>query len=310
MQGLLDRQVLFFGGKGGVGKTTCAAAMALGASRVGKRVLLVSTDPAHSTSDIFERRIGPEPVQVQGGLWGLEIDAATESARYVGEVKDRVAHAVRPLDPQGSVQADRPGGLDARRRGGGALRPDGPADPRRGPALRPGDLRHRPHGPHAASHPHARADGGVGAGADAVAPGDARRRGRRQGRPDPQVAVRALRSPAVAAGPPGRRTDHRVRAGADSRASADRGDRPGAGPARRHRRARRRAGREPGAARGHDRRVPAGAPGSGTHLSRRDRATVRRPAARRAAAVPQGRLRTGQPGADRRRAAGRHRIPV
>ena len=45
MQGLLDRQVLFFGGKGGVGKTTCAAAMALGASRVGKRVLLVSTDP-------------------------------------------------------------------------------------------------------------------------------------------------------------------------------------------------------------------------------------------------------------------------
>ena len=90
LPGLLDRQVLFFGGKGGVGKTTCAAAMALAASRVGRRVLVVSTDPAHSTSDIFERPIGPEPIELQHGLWGLEIDAATESARYVGEVKERV----------------------------------------------------------------------------------------------------------------------------------------------------------------------------------------------------------------------------
>ena len=62
IRALLDREVLFFGGKGGVGKTTCASATALAASRVGKRVLLVSTDPAHSTSDIFERRIGAEPV--------------------------------------------------------------------------------------------------------------------------------------------------------------------------------------------------------------------------------------------------------
>ena len=90
MHGLLDREVLFFGGKGGVGKTTCAAAMALAASRLGRRVLLVSTDPAHSTSDIFERHIGPEPVELQANLWGLEIDAATESARYVVEVKNRV----------------------------------------------------------------------------------------------------------------------------------------------------------------------------------------------------------------------------
>jgi arsenite-transporting ATPase len=90
LQGLLDRRVLFFGGKGGVGKTTCAAAMALAASRAGRRVLLVSTDPAHSTSDVLERAIGPLPVELQPGLWGLEIDAATESARYVAEVKDRV----------------------------------------------------------------------------------------------------------------------------------------------------------------------------------------------------------------------------
>ena len=89
-QGLFDREVLFFGGKGGVGKTTCAAAAALAASRLGRKVLLVSTDPAHSTSDIFERPIGPEPVPLSTNLWGLEIDAATESVRYVAEVKERV----------------------------------------------------------------------------------------------------------------------------------------------------------------------------------------------------------------------------
>ena len=54
LNSLLEQQVLFFGGKGGVGKTTCSAAFALAASRRGKRVLLVSTDPAHSTADIFE----------------------------------------------------------------------------------------------------------------------------------------------------------------------------------------------------------------------------------------------------------------
>ncbi len=54
--------------------------MALAASHAGKRVLLVSTDPAHSTSDIFERPIGPEPVQLLPNLHGLEIDGAFEIA--------------------------------------------------------------------------------------------------------------------------------------------------------------------------------------------------------------------------------------
>ena len=87
---LLDKRVLFFGGKGGVGKTTCASAMALAASQAGKRVLLVSTDPAHSTADIFERPIGPEPVALAPNLHGLEIDGTFESARYVAEVKEQI----------------------------------------------------------------------------------------------------------------------------------------------------------------------------------------------------------------------------
>jgi arsenite-transporting ATPase len=87
---LLDRKVLFFGGKGGVGKTTSASATALAASRRGRRVLLVSTDPAHNTSDILGRPVGPDIVEVQPGLHALEIDAAQESARYVVEVKERI----------------------------------------------------------------------------------------------------------------------------------------------------------------------------------------------------------------------------
>ncbi|HEX6216358.1 MAG TPA: ArsA-related P-loop ATPase, partial [Vicinamibacterales bacterium] len=87
---LLDKRVLFFGGKGGVGKTTCASAMALAAAHAGKRVLLVSTDPAHSTSDIFERPIGPEPVALLPNLHGLEIDGAFEAKRYVTNVKEHI----------------------------------------------------------------------------------------------------------------------------------------------------------------------------------------------------------------------------
>src|SRR5687768_3993529 len=87
---LIDKRVLFFGGKGGVGKTTCASAMALAASQAGKRVLLVSTDPAHSTSDMFERPIGPEPVPLLPNLHGLEIDGAFESRRYVANVKEHI----------------------------------------------------------------------------------------------------------------------------------------------------------------------------------------------------------------------------
>jgi arsenite-transporting ATPase len=87
LNALLDRQVVFFGGKGGVGKTTCSSAFALAASRRGRRVLLVSTDPAHSTSDIFERPIGPKETTLQPRLTALEIDADAEAARYVDAVK-------------------------------------------------------------------------------------------------------------------------------------------------------------------------------------------------------------------------------
>jgi arsenite-transporting ATPase len=111
---LLDRDVVFFGGKGGVGKTTCSAAFALAASRRGRRVLLVSTDPAHSTSDIFERTIGSAERELLPNLCAIEIDAEREALRYVGEVKRDVermfsAGVVRQAHRQIDMAAASPG---------------------------------------------------------------------------------------------------------------------------------------------------------------------------------------------------------
>ena len=96
MKHLLGRRVLFFGGKGGVGKTTCSSALALAASRAGRWVLLVSTDPAHSTSDIFERPFGPEERAILPGLRGLEIDEDAEARRYLAQAKERIARVFSP----------------------------------------------------------------------------------------------------------------------------------------------------------------------------------------------------------------------
>lgn len=104
MLDLLRKRILFFGGKGGVGKTTCASAMALAASRAGKRVLLVSTDPAHSTSDIFETPFDRDEREVYPGLMGVELDAALEARRYVDKAK---AEIVRMFSPAVAKEAER-----------------------------------------------------------------------------------------------------------------------------------------------------------------------------------------------------------
>lgn len=96
LQEAMARSLLFFGGKGGVGKTTLAAARALESAAQGTRTLLVSTDPAHSTSDALEVTLGPEPRKVAADLWAMELDPVTETERYMAEVRERIADAVPP----------------------------------------------------------------------------------------------------------------------------------------------------------------------------------------------------------------------
>ena len=68
-------RVLLFTGKGGVGKTSVAAATALRAARAGKRTLVMSTDPAHSLADSFGVSLGSEPTRVTDNLDAEQIDA-------------------------------------------------------------------------------------------------------------------------------------------------------------------------------------------------------------------------------------------
>jgi len=75
MRSILDNEFILFGGKGGVGKTTCAAATAI--ALLPKKTLLVSTDPAHSLADCLGQEIGDEITMVEHArnLYALEISA-------------------------------------------------------------------------------------------------------------------------------------------------------------------------------------------------------------------------------------------
>jgi arsenite-transporting ATPase len=68
-------RVLLFTGKGGVGKTTTAAATAVHLAARGRRVLVTSADPAHSLSDSMGLALHDEPTEVQPGCWAQQLDA-------------------------------------------------------------------------------------------------------------------------------------------------------------------------------------------------------------------------------------------
>jgi arsenite/tail-anchored protein-transporting ATPase len=68
-------RILLFTGKGGVGKTTVAAATAARAAQRGHRTLVMSTDPAHSLADSFDAELGSEPTELAPNLWAEQIDS-------------------------------------------------------------------------------------------------------------------------------------------------------------------------------------------------------------------------------------------
>ncbi len=92
----MTARLVFFGGKGGVGKTTLACAAAHLLALRGRRTLLVSTDPAHSVGDVLGVAVGPRPRRVSDGLDAVELDLEAEAARRVRAVKDRAAKLLPP----------------------------------------------------------------------------------------------------------------------------------------------------------------------------------------------------------------------
>lgn len=86
--------ITFVGGKGGVGKTTLAAAHALALADTGHRVLVMSTDPAHSLGDALGTRLEDEPVRIAPGLWAAEPDADAAVRRRLAQVLEDAHRAV------------------------------------------------------------------------------------------------------------------------------------------------------------------------------------------------------------------------
>jgi arsenite-transporting ATPase len=83
-------RIVLVTGKGGVGKTTVAAATALATADAGDRTLVSSTDPAHSLADAFEVGLGDDPVQLTDRLSGQQIDTQHQLDRYWGSIREQI----------------------------------------------------------------------------------------------------------------------------------------------------------------------------------------------------------------------------
>ncbi|MFC4556906.1 ArsA family ATPase [Virgibacillus kekensis] len=91
---VLEKKIIFVGGKGGVGKSTSAAAIAWKAADEGHNTLLISTDPAHNLGDIFNQSIGGRITRVADNLSALEIDPEIETENYIKGVKENIKGVV------------------------------------------------------------------------------------------------------------------------------------------------------------------------------------------------------------------------
>jgi arsenite/tail-anchored protein-transporting ATPase len=112
------QRILFVGGKGGVGKTTTASAIGLRLADRGERCLIVSTDPAHSLGDLWNRSIGDKEEALAPNLWGLEIDPEAQVDAHLRTVKQTMRSLVNPelfpeIERQMSLAKLSPGAVEA-----------------------------------------------------------------------------------------------------------------------------------------------------------------------------------------------------
>ncbi|UCH89002.1 MAG: ArsA family ATPase [Thermoplasmata archaeon] len=88
-------RTILFTGKGGVGKTTVAAATALLTAKQGKRTMIMSTDAAHSLSDSFETQLSGVPTKITRNLHGLEVDVQMELDTHWAEIECYITELLR-----------------------------------------------------------------------------------------------------------------------------------------------------------------------------------------------------------------------
>jgi arsenite/tail-anchored protein-transporting ATPase len=94
-------RVILMTGKGGVGKTSVAAATGLRCAELGYKTLVLSTDPAHSLADSFDMELAHAPVAVRPNLWGAELDALMELEGNWGAVKRYITQVLQARGLEG-----------------------------------------------------------------------------------------------------------------------------------------------------------------------------------------------------------------
>ena len=107
-------RVILFTGKGGVGKTSVAAASAVRCAQAGYRTVVMSTDPAHSLGDSFDIELGPTMQQVGKNLWAHEVSALHEMQRHWRRLHEYAAEvfATQGLDEVVAEEVANPPGMD------------------------------------------------------------------------------------------------------------------------------------------------------------------------------------------------------
>ncbi|MGH7908750.1 MAG: ArsA family ATPase [Thermodesulfobacteriota bacterium] len=93
----MSKRIILYTGKGGVGKTTAAAATALLAAKKGYKVLVISTDAAHSLGDSFDMELGPEPKEIMPNLFAQEVDVYYSVEKYWGKLTEYLQSLLRWL---------------------------------------------------------------------------------------------------------------------------------------------------------------------------------------------------------------------
>ena len=91
----MSARILLYTGKGGVGKTSVAAATALACADRGLRTIVISTDIAHSLGDALDRQLGPTPIEISPNLWAQESDVFFNVQRYWGRIQEYAASVLR-----------------------------------------------------------------------------------------------------------------------------------------------------------------------------------------------------------------------